>query len=433
MPSKASNGDFDIIIVGGGLAGAALALALRDTPWRVALIERSAPDTKQGPAGFDERSLALAYGSKRIFEGLGVWSRLAAHACAIERIHISNRGHFGFTHLDRCDMGTAALGYVLPHRVLASELWEALRDVDNLKRYCPAQLSSLEQQDEYVQITLDGSAGSETLRARLLVAADGVRSSVRAKLGIQAQVRDYQQSAVVATVATTLAHQNKAYERFTETGPLALLPLPDYTHQDVTRHRLGLVWTMTPDQADARLLLDDAAFLQQLQLAFGDRLGGFIKVGRRQAFPLRLVRAQSFTAHRVALVGNAAHTLHPVAGQGFNLALRDVAVLAEQLAQGLTEQGEAADPGAPDLLQDYASWRRRDHQGAIGFTDTLARVFSHRAPPVALMRNLGLLALDAAPPLKRILLRHTMGQAGRLPRLAVGRPLTFSEGEASGD
>lgn len=406
--------DFDVLIIGGGLVGASLACALGRSDLRVALVEAREEKPAQ-PAGLDTRSIALAEGTRRIFESLGIWRDLAAHAAPIRRVHISDRGRFGVTRLNAEDYGYSALGHVADFSVLSRTVARHAQDQPQVQTFCPALLQDLEVGPDHARVQLDLDGARHELRTRLVVAADGARSAVRDRLGIGVVRWDYGQTAVIANVETDRPHDGTAYERFTDTGPLALLPLPD---ADGAGHRCGVVWTVRSDRAQAVLDYDDDTFLERLQERFGYRLGAFVRVNARQSHPLALLRAREHVRARVALIGNAAHTLHPVAGQGFNLGIRDVAVLGELLA----EAGD--DAGDWKLLQRYARWRERDQRTMIAFTDGLARVFSNPLPGVGLARDLGLLAVDLLPPFKRLLLRHTMGMAGRLPRLALGLDLT---------
>ncbi len=400
---------YDLLIVGGGLVGAALGCALGDRGLRIGLVEAH-PFRADSHPGYDDRTLALSYGSRRIFEGLGLWQALAPEATPIQAIHISDRGRPGMAHLDGAGQGVEALGYVLTARVIGAALLSRLERLPGVELLCPASLEDLTLHSEAAQAEVILNGQSVNLEARLLVAADGARSRVRQRLGIEALRWDYGQAAVIANVSPELPHRNRAFERFTEAGPVALLPLGE--------DRCAAICTVREADLESVLALDDAGFARLLSDRFGDRLGAFLKVGRRQSYPLSLVKSREHIRHRVAVIGNAAHTLHPIAGQGFNLGLRDVAALAELVADAAD-----ADPGAPALLERYAQWRRWDQRRAIAFTDGLARLFVNPLGPVRLARNLGLLAFDLAPPAKRWLARQTMGLAGRLPRLARGLPL----------
>ena len=402
---------FDLVVVGGGLVGASLVCALAGQGLRMALVEAQPLKVSDLP-GYDDRGIALAAGSQRIFAGMGLWPALADAATPIRRIHVSDRGRFGFVRLDAADEGVPALGQVALARDLGAVLLERLADLDEVTLFAPARVADFGVDGEGARLTLDTGGGTQTIEARLVVAADGTRSALRDQLGIATTEWDYGQSAVIANVTPQLPHEGVAYERFTDTGPVALLPM--------SQGRCALVWTVPADRVEAVMALDDAAFLDGLQVRFGQRLGRLERVGRRSAYPLRLVRAKAALGQRLALIGNAAHTLHPIAGQGFNLGLRDVAALAEVLAEA-RRAGE--DPGAPEVLARYARWRQADQRRVVAFTDGLNRLFANPLPPVACARDLGMLALDLLPVAKRGFGRLAMGRAGRLPRLARGLPL----------
>ena len=402
---------YDVIIIGGGMVGASLACALSGQDLRVAIVEAVQPGVRDAP-GYDERAIALAYGTKRIFTGLQLWDELAAAATPIHRIHVSDRGHFGMTRMDRSDEGLSALGYVVPARVIGQVLGDAVAHLDGVDFYCPARVSAVRRTEAEVQIDIIRNNASETLSARLLVAADGVNSAIREQFGIDSRESDYKQTAIVTNITPQLPHRNIAYERFTETGPLALLPM--------TEQRCAVVWTVASEHADEVMALDDDAFLARLQERFGYRLGSLKRPGLRQAWPLKLLQATESVRERLALVGNAAHTLHPIAGQGFNLGARDIAVLAEVLVEAVRN---GQDPGALEVLDRYAAWRHADHQSVTVFTDGLARLFTLPLPALGMARSAGMLALDLLPPAKRLLTRMTMGRGGKTPRLARGLPL----------
>lgn len=405
--------DFDVLIVGGGLVGASLACALRAAPLRVAVIEAVAPPLAERP-GYDDRTLALAYGSRRIFEGMGLWQEIAqaSSAAPIERIHISDRGRFGVTRLQAQDAGLPALGYVVSAPVLGSVLHRALAGQSRVTSMVPAVVGSVAVEPSAARVRVQVGGVEHTLNARLVVAADGANSPVRTAAGIAAEQIDYAQSAVVTAVTPERPHRYTAYERFTESGPLAVLP--------ASKDHCAVVWTIAAERVDAALGWDDDTFRERLQEHFGERLGRFVNVGRRRAYPLALTRVRAPVRPRLIVIGNAAHTVHPVAGQGFNLGLRDVAALAEVLCEAAAA---GADVGATEALQRYAEWRAQDTRRVTAFTHFLARVFSNDFLPVVLARDLGLVTVDLLPCVKSPLIRLTSGQAGRLPRLARGLPL----------
>jgi 2-octaprenyl-6-methoxyphenol hydroxylase len=400
---------FDVAIAGGGMVGASLAVALQPLGLRLALIE-SVPLRSDAQPSFDERTTALSNGSRRIFTSLGLWDAIAAEAAPIRRIHVSDQGRFGFARIDAQEQGVAALGFVVANRVLGAALWERLASGPGLEIFCPAHVDAVTPREREVELRVTKGDGTTLdLRTRLLVAADGAQSSIRSSLGIDATVWDYEQTAIVTNVATRRFHDHVAYERFTPTGPLAVLPLAD--------GRCTVVWTLAPEVAKSTLELTDEEFLGALQQRFGFRLGRFTRVGRRHAYPLALTRADERIADRVVIIGNAAQGLHPVAGQGFNLGLRDAATLAEVIAESNAAIGEK------EMLARYDQWRRTDRRSVIAFTDGLIRLFNNPLGPVKIVRDLGLLLFDVLPPAKTALAALSLGVTGRLPRLARGVPL----------
>jgi 2-octaprenyl-6-methoxyphenol hydroxylase len=396
----------DVAIAGGGMVGLSLAAALADLPLEVAVIEPVAAESGDQPS-FDARTTALSAGSRRVLEGIGAWPAVASRATPIRRIHVSERGAFGTAILTAAEQGVAALGHTVENRLLGQALHARVGALPRI-RLLHARVAGLEAGAEAVR--LETSTG-ETLATSLVVAADGAQSTVRTALGIGASIADYGQHAIIAHVDTTRFHEHTAFERFTPSGPLAVLPIGE--------GRSAVVWTLAPDAARRALLLDDASFLAELQAAFGLRLGRFTRVGRRQSYPLALTRAERLTAPRAVILGNAAQSLHPVAGQGFNLALRDVALLAELLADA-----RDGDPGDPALLETYARERAPDREAVIRFTDSLVRGFGLPLAPLRRARGRGLLLFDLLRPVKHEFARRTMGLAGRQPRLVRGLPLS---------
>jgi 2-octaprenyl-6-methoxyphenol hydroxylase len=406
---------FDVAIVGGGMVGASLAVALAPLGLKVALVEAIPHDSASQPS-FDERTTALSNGSRRILDTLGVWAGVDSSATPIRKIHVSDQGRFGFARIDAAEQGLAAMGYVVPNRALGRALWARLPAGADLHIYCPAEVSRIQVGEGEVTLEITQGGAAVSIDTRLVVAADGVQSAVRGAFGVDAQSRDYEQTAVITTVLPQRFHDHVAYERFTGSGPLALLPLEG--------GRCALVLTLHRSMADSVMQWSDAEFLAELQRRFGFRLGRFLKVGRRAAYPLSLTRAARTSAGRCAIIGNAAQGLHPVAGMGFNLGLRDAASLAELIAEHRHESG--FDAGAPGLLSEYDAWRAADRGGVIAFTDGLVRLFANPLRVVQRLRNVGLLAFDLFPPAKAALSRLSTGAgagagtSARVPKLARG-------------
>lgn len=385
---------FDIAIIGGGLVGASLALALqplaRERGWKILLVEPFAPGNGYQPS-YDARSSALAYGTRLIYEHLGVWEAIAQHAEPIRRIHVSDRGRFGATTLHAAEEAVPALGYVVENAWLGHCLWAAL-DPDCITRRCPAEVVAAHAEPDGYRLVL---ADESQLHCGLAVLADGGRSGLRDQLGIEVKVRAYDQTALIANVSFDQPHNGQAFERFTDDGPLALLPLSD--------NRCALVWTRKPAEAQALRALPDADFLAQLQHSFGYRLGSVIQVGARHLYPLALSQAHEQVRRHLVVLGNAAHSLHPIAGQGFNLSLRDVQALAQAL------QASDGSPGELAPLRAYVAAQQRDQQWTVGFSDQVTRLFSQPGRWVAQGRNLGLLGLDLLPPARHWFARQAMG------------------------
>jgi 2-octaprenyl-6-methoxyphenol hydroxylase len=404
--------DFDLAIAGGGLVGASLALALAPLGLRIALVEAVAPGAGEHPS-FDERTTALANGTVRVFRSLDVWRHMQREATAIRRIHVSEQGRFGVARIDAAEQGLDALGYVVPNRVIGAGLWEGLRRARGVELYAPARASGTALAQDARTLTVERAGETLDLRARLAVAADGARSTIREQAGIAAEHREYGQTAIIATMTTQRFHDHVAYERFTPDGPIAVLPLAD--------GRCGIVWTRRPEEAARLLALPDAGFLAEFQAAFGFRLGRLLRVGARHSYDLALSRSKSHVAPRLAIVGAAAQGLHPIAGQGFNLGLRDAASLAEVIADAVAEG--CRDVGDEGLLRAYADWRDEDRRRIVAFTDGLVRLFGTPLGALRGLRSVGLLAFDAFPPAKAAMARLSVGAAGRVPRLARGVPL----------
>ncbi|MDC0663195.1 2-octaprenyl-6-methoxyphenyl hydroxylase [Marinobacter sp. SS21] len=406
--------DTDLVIAGGGLAGATLALALaRAVPQlRVTVVEafplsrEPLPDHYQ--PSFDARSTALAWGSRLIYEQLGLWPRLSAQATPIRHIHVSDRGRFGATRLAASEHGQEALGYVVDNRWLGLCLMAALRDCPQVSWRAPAQVRDVSRWRDGVSVAVAEGDSLEHLTAQCLVIADGGRSGLRERLGFRVAHSGYDQHALIANVSTGQSHGFTAYERFTPAGPMALLPQGGAGAGNTS----ALVWTLAQADLEQVLALDAADQCRRLQQRFGWRLGRINQIGQCNHYPLALSTVDEAIRPGVVLIGNAAHTLHPVAGQGFNLALRGIMALVEQFQQGLA-QGLAL--GDLALLGRYQAHHRRDWQQTVRFSDSLIRIFGDRQPALALARDAGLVGLDLLPGVKRMFARSAMGLGARRP------------------
>ncbi|WP_103968835.1 2-octaprenyl-6-methoxyphenyl hydroxylase [Billgrantia desiderata] len=391
----------DVAIVGGGLVGASLACALAPLIERhglsVAVIEAAAmpevTDTTWQPS-FDARSSAIAQGSAERFRAMGLWQAMAEQAAAIQRIHVSERGRLGVTRLTAAELDQPALGYVLPNAWMGQVLHRRLAELP-IEWHCPASVEAIVPEGEGHRLTLSDGC---TLQAALTVLADGGRSGLKEQLGIASDSASYDQVALIANVEISRPHDGIAYERFTREGPIALLPLPG--------QQMALIWTLPVGREEAHLALGDGDFLAELQQAFGDRVGRFRRVGSRHAYPLSLVTAKETIRPGLAVLGNAAHSLHPVAGQGFNLALRGVTDLAAALEQALAG-GEAL--GGMLTLRDFEARRIVDRHQVIRFSDGLVRLFGIDSGLLAHARAAGLVGLNLFGPLRRGLARRAMG------------------------
>jgi 2-polyprenyl-6-methoxyphenol 4-hydroxylase len=405
--------DFDIIIVGGGMVGASMACALADADLDIAVIEASSPDSDRQPS-FDERTVALTHSSRQIFAGLGIWDAISntGEAWPIVDIEVSDRGHLGACRLSSEDVGIDALGYVVPARTVGFALHERIEAAKRVTLFCPAEVLDVERNPDHVRAEISAGEENQTLSAKLLIIADGGRSSLGARLGFDVAKKTYRQSALITTVQSDRPHQGRAFEHFVGSGPLALLPM--------RTDDFAVVWTLDPEEVDSHLQMPDERFLAGMQRACGDRAGHFRNLGSRHVYPLSVARVDKPAAGRTVAIGNAAHVVHPVAGQGFNLGLRDVANLAERVRDA---QGCGQDIGDARLTERYAAERSRETRNVLAFTDRMIGVFSSDFLPVVVGRNLGLLAVDRLPPVRRELLHRTMGLHGRQAKLASGRPM----------
>ncbi len=403
--------DTDILIVGGGLNGSALALALGQTGHKVMLVDRLPVDTRVD-ADFDGRGYSLALASKRMLEALGIWARVAQNSQPILDIKVSD-GRAGegaapwFLHFDHTEIEEGPMGFMLEDRFLRRALLEALAGEDNITHLAGQDVTSHRLEQGLMRATL--ADGSE-ITARLIIGCDGRESPLAMRAGIKRTGWDYNQTALVCAIEHELPHNGCAHQFFMPAGPLAILPLPG--------NRSSIVWTEETRQAAEIAALDDAAYLARLRPAFGDFLGDISLAGTRFTYPLRLTLAQSFVADRLALVGDAAHGMHPIAGQGLNMGLRDVAALTEVLTDA-ARRGE--DIGSLLALERYQQWRRFDTAGMAVATDSVNKLFSNDNPLVRLARDWGMGAVNATPAVRRTLMRQAAGLSGDLPKLMQGR------------
>lgn len=387
----------DLLIVGSGLVGASLACALHGSGLRVALVEAS-PAVPHAAPSFDERNLALAHASCQALQALGVWKHLATRPSPIQHIHVSSRGDFGAVRLDAADHGVDAFGAVVVARELGAALEARLAELTGLQRLRPARVTALQVHPERIVASASTPQGEQHLSSRLLVVADGTESLLRRQLGIGTERHDYEQTLFVATVEPERKHGQVAYERFTDSGPVAMLPRADGV--------CGSICTVSSQQAATIAALDDAGYVAFLQDRFGWRLGRLRRIGKRSAYPLQRVCAQALTAPRAVLVGNAAQTIHPVGAQGFNLGLRDALTLAGEV---IAAQRARTDVGAEGVLARYVQRRRPDREATMARSDGLVRLFANRFAPLRALRSMALTTLGLVPALGDDLVSGAMG------------------------
>ena len=400
---QTDNFDYDLAIVGGGIVGATLACALKDSGLRVVLIERS----RQSAAVAIGRAYVISLMSGRIFQGIGIWDKILPQITEFGQISLSDAEYPGVVQFYPPDLGTERLGYAAEHRVLLTALQECLGNSPNVSWLCPAEVVNAEYKAEAVEIELSADSDRKVIRTRLLVAADGARSRIRETAGIRTQGWHYWQSCVVATIKTERPHNNIAYERFWPSGPMGVLPLPG--------NRCQVVWTAPHAEAKALKELDEKEFLAELEHRTGGELGHLELDGDRYLFPVQLMHSDRYTLPRLALIGDAAHCCHPVAGQGMNLGIRDAAAIA-QILQTAHNSGE--DIGDIRVLKRYERWRKTENLTILGFTDFLDRMFSNNFLPVVAIRRLGLWMLRRIHPVKKYALQLMTGLRGRHPELA---------------
>ena len=389
---------FDVVIIGGGMAGASCALGLKQSNKQlsIAVIEANEVSADYHPS-FDDRSIALAQQSVQYLKSINAFDCQAPFAAAIKKVTVSDRGHFGKTHIDCQEYGHDALGYVVEVNPFGRSLHQQLTRTD-VSLFCPDTVAKLEYQSDFANITL---SSGELLSAKLVVIADGAHSQSRKLANIEFNTRAYQQAAIIANIEVAGGHHHHAFERFTEHGPMALLPM--------SNNRYSLVWCMEPEQVEHTMALEDDAFLAALQKAFGYCGGAFSKVGMRASYPLVYGKAESLSSHRTVLIGNAGHAIHPIAGQGFNLGLRDV--------QLLCDMANRSDLGDYAFTRYYSQTRSKDITTVMTLTDSLVRLFSNSSRLLALGRSIGLFSMDLFSSLKTPLAKQLMGQVKQGKRI----------------
>ncbi|MBT5105048.1 MAG: 2-octaprenyl-6-methoxyphenyl hydroxylase [Porticoccaceae bacterium] len=400
--------NYDLVIVGGGMVGISLALLLaqQQSDWKVLLLEAQAYDNSDNHSNhpsFDSRSTALSWSSRKIFQAAGLWSEMESHTSAIKNIHVSDRGHIGLTRISADEAGVDALGYVIENRWIGNVLLKKFT-ATAVEIMAPERVAKITPLKSGVRLNLEKSG--EAIETSLLVIADGANSQTAQKLGIHSDKKPYGQQGIIANIALQDAHNGVAYERFTDQGPMAMLPLPDFDGSP----RCALVWTQPPERAAELMTATDKDFLQALQESFGYRMGMVEKVGERVAYPLALTTASEQVRRNIVVLGNAAHSLHPVAGQGFNLSLRDVATLADVLGKA---KSAGTDFSSLETLERYQQQQLADQQNTLMFSDNLPKLFAQPSSVVALGRNSGLVMMDLLPSLRSRFAKFGMGMANK--------------------
>lgn len=403
LQERSNDLDYDVAIVGGSIVGLTLALALKDTGLRIALIEAQPREAGLGR----RRAYAITLMSGQIFSGLGIWHQVLPHITTFRQIDLADADHPTVVHLQPGDLGTAELGYVAEHGVLLQALQDSLADVPSVQWLCPSEVASVAYSEQNATLTVVTDGIQRQVRSRLVVAADGTRSPLRQQAGIATHGWQYWQSCITTVIRPEKPHGNIAREHFWSSGPFATLPLPD--------NRAQIVLTAPHAEAKELMAIDDAAFLAELNRRYGGKLGNLELVSDRMLFPVQLMHSDRYTKPRLALVGDAAHCCHPVGGQGLNMGIRDAAALAQVLQ---TAHANGEDIGDLRVLKRYERWRKLENLTILGFTDLLDRCFSTNWLPLVIARRTGLRLMQVAGPLKFLALRLMTGLGGRRPKLA---------------
>lgn len=395
----------DVVIAGGGLIGLSIAHALAVQGVSSVVVEAQDPENWKDPA-FDGRTSAIALGTRQYFESINLWQAMAPHATAINDIHIVEGHSPRFLHYDHQDVGREPMGHIIENRHLRTALVESLDGQQNIQFLAPCRYQTVDTDVKGVTVGLED--GRE-VQGQLLICAEGKFSKLRQEIGIGTIERDYKQTAIVAAVDHEKPHNGMAVERFLPSGPFAILPMAG-------GNRSSIVWTEETASAQQYLDITDAAFLQAIEERFGDRYGKLSLVEGRFSYPLTLIVAKEYYRQRLALVGDAAHGIHPIAGQGFNLGMRDVIALTTLIAE---RKACGLDVGSQTMLKTYQKQRKPDNWAMIAATDSLNRLFSNDLPPIRLARKLGLGGVQHLPPVKKAFMRHAMG----LPAFSGKRPM----------
>lgn len=409
-----TNLDVDVLVIGGGLAGGTLSLALAQNGFRVATVDKE-DMAGWDDRGFDGRASAIALSSQQVLAGVGIWDIICDETAPIQDIRVADGESPLFLHYCSEQLGDEPFGYMVENRSIRKGLIALVPKTKNLTYFAPNEVTSLDRGPDGVVATL---ADGTTIAARLVVGCDGRGSQTREGAGIRLTKWDYKQAGIVCTVEHERPHNFCAQEHFLPSGPFAILPLPGTPEKPACRS--SIVWTERADLWPIMMDLDDDDFTEELALRFGDFLGDIEVVGPRFAYPLSLQYAETYLAERLVLVADAAHGMHPIAGQGLNMGLRDVAALAEVLVDA---RRTGQDIGAADVLDKYQQWRRFDNDLMLGVTDALVKLFSNDIEPLKLARDLGMAAVNQAPELKKFFMRHAMGTVGELPKLMRGESL----------
>ncbi|MDR3478958.1 MAG: FAD-dependent monooxygenase [Gammaproteobacteria bacterium] len=387
---------YDIIIIGGGMVGGSLACALQETTLRIALVDAAPLNTRH-----DSRLIALNYGSYCLLDNLGIWQALSSHAAPIQQVHISDRGHFGKIRLKAEEAGVHALGYVVPAQDINMALNNALAKQNRVTMFRPAKLKQLTQTETHANLIVETETANLELEGKIIIGADGTHSTVRELLNIETQTTQCEQSAIVTITELQRSHQGIAYERFHSSGAIAMLPL--------VGDRTATIWTDDNQAIQDLLQLDDSSFLKTLQTQFGYRLGRLKQIGQRHTYPLHMLKSAQTIKQHVVLMGNAAHTLLPLAAQGLNLALSEIAMLVQCITDN---------PDEPNW-QTYLSWQEKQQSNSTRLSHQLPKLFSEDFSLVTIARQIGMIGLDICPAAKKHFAWQAMGKAGQLPRLLL--------------